>query len=218
MAWLTALRYKLREEKPWENLHESGNKQFMNACYTIPEREVPLETSLAPLLSEKEFKTFIARRNDPLYCLELQQNIIEQLHKEKQIDKECFVTARYIIDQLITKQTNCIRIKENPFPRNFYSMTKIFLKIFLIALPFSILSELPDTETIFHVIPLTIVIGWVFICLEKVGQNTSNPFEGGVNDVPITTISRQIEITLKTTGGFSEIPKPIEPMSGRILL
>jgi len=33
--------------------------------------------------------------------------------------------------------------------------------------------------------------------MEKIGENTENPFEGNVNDVPITTMSRGIEIDIR---------------------
>lgn len=32
--------------------------------------------------------------------------------------------------------------------------------------------------------------------MEKIGEASENPFEGGANDVPITQISRNIEIDL----------------------
>ena len=39
-------------------------------------------------------------------------------------------------------------------------------------------------------VPFSAIVGWVFVSLEKVGENSSNPFEGGSNDVPISSIAR----------------------------
>ena len=38
--------------------------------------------------------------------------------------------------------------------------------------------------------------GWVFTTMEKIGESSENPFEGSANDVPITAMSRTIEIDM----------------------
>jgi hypothetical protein len=43
-----------------------------------------------------------------------------------------------------------------------------------------------------------------------VGENSSNPFEGGSNDVPISFIARRIEIEMRTMLGEQTDLKPIE--------
>jgi len=59
-------------------------------------------------------------------------------------------------------------------------------------------------------IPFSAVIGWLFISLEKVGENSSNPFEGGSNDVPISFIARRIEIEMRIMLGEQTDLKSIE--------
>jgi putative membrane protein len=53
--------------------------------------------------------------------------------------------------------------------------------------------------------------GWIFTTLEKIGESTESPFEGSANDVPITAISRNIEIDLKEMFGMDNIPAPLKP-------
>jgi putative membrane protein len=47
--------------------------------------------------------------------------------------------------------------------------------------------------------------------MERIGRTTENPFEGSVNDVPITTIARGIEIDLLQMIDCdpSEVPGPL---------
>jgi putative membrane protein len=59
-------------------------------------------------------------------------------------------------------------------------------------------------------VPFSVVVGWVFVSLEKVGENSSNPFEGGANDVPISFIARRIEIEMRTMLGEQTDLKPVE--------
>jgi hypothetical protein len=46
--------------------------------------------------------------------------------------------------------------------------------------------------------------------LEKVGESSSDPFEGGSNDVPISFIARRIEIEMRIMLGEQTDLKPIE--------
>jgi ion channel-forming bestrophin family protein len=59
-------------------------------------------------------------------------------------------------------------------------------------------------------VPFSAVVGWLFLSLEKVGENSSNPFEGGANDVPISFIARRIEIEMRVMLGEQTDLKPIE--------
>ena len=48
--------------------------------------------------------------------------------------------------------------------------------------------------------------------LEKmIGKYSENPFEGLYNDVPITSMSRSIEIDIWQILGETDLPKPMEP-------
>lgn len=44
--------------------------------------------------------------------------------------------------------------------------------------------------------------------MEKIGEASENPFEGGTNDVPITQLSRSIEIDLLEMIGVPHELKP----------
>jgi putative membrane protein len=59
-------------------------------------------------------------------------------------------------------------------------------------------------------VPISVVISWVFMLMERVGDVSENPFEGSRNDVPITTISRAIEIDIREMIGDDKknIPNP----------
>lgn len=45
-------------------------------------------------------------------------------------------------------------------------------------------------------IPFSTLSGWVFTTMEKIGESSENPFEGSANDVPITAMSRTIEMDM----------------------
>lgn len=48
-------------------------------------------------------------------------------------------------------------------------------------------------------------------------HNSENPFEGTYNDVPISNISRTIEIDLKEMLREAKIPEPTQPSDGMLM-
>ncbi|SDH17303.1 putative membrane protein [Mucilaginibacter gossypii] len=56
------------------------------------------------------------------------------------------------------------------------------------------------------VVPFSTLISWIYTSLEQVGESTENPFEGSANDVPISQMSRSIEIELREFLGEKDLP------------
>ena len=54
-------------------------------------------------------------------------------------------------------------------------------------------------------------MGWVFHTTDKIGVASENPFEGGANDIPITALSRTIEIDLREMLEETDLPPKLTP-------
>src|SRR5690606_25200418 len=117
----------------------------------------------------------------------------------------------------------CERIKNFPYPRQFSSINIYFTNLLCIFLPlgfigeFSKLTEKFGENIIWLTIPFSIILGWVFLVLEQIGESTENPFEGSANDVPITQISRTIEIDLREMLSETDLPPAIQPTNNIVL-
>lgn len=74
-----------------------------------------------------------------------------------------------------------------------------------------------EGNMIWFVIPFSILISWVYTSLEQVGECTENPFGGKANDIPISQISRAIEIDLREMLGENHLPPALKPMNNIIL-
>jgi putative membrane protein len=122
------------------------------------------------------------------------------------------------LDDLARLQGALKRIKNYPYARNYYSIAVILVKIFVAMVPFGLFPyalELGKSAGIGHWtvwlnVPFSAIVGRAFVSLEKVGENSSNPFEGGANDVPISSIARRIEIEMRLMLGEQTDLKPIE--------
>jgi putative membrane protein len=110
-------------------------------------------------------------------------------------------------------------MKNYPYARNYYSIAVFLVMAYVAIVPFGLFpyaQGLGNSAGIGHWtawlnFPFSAIVGWLFVSLEKVGENSSNPFEGGSNDVPISSIARRIEIEMRIMLGEPTDLKQIEP-------
>ena len=122
-----------------------------------------------------------------------------------------------LITNLYVGQGKAKRIKNFPFPRQ-YSSTTIWLSFFCSLVPFASfdLFQVKFWTESFGVLMSAPII-WVFFLMETTGDYSENLFKGTYNDVPITAISRAIEIDLREMIDDENIPKPIEAENGFLM-
>jgi ion channel-forming bestrophin family protein len=217
-AWLTALRFSLRERKFWENNLESGNVRFL-AKFPAPESQSILKEELKTYLSGAELQKFMTHRGDKeALILRWQYEAVRDLHNKDVISEYILTVLAGAFDDLARLQGALKRIKNYPYARNYYSIAVILVKMFVAIVPFALFPYAQDLGksagighwTAWLNVPFSVVVGWVFVSLEKVGENSSNPFEGGSNDVPISSIARRIELELRIMLGEATDLKPLE--------
>ena len=66
-------------------------------------------------------------------------------------------------------------------------------------------------------IPLTALIGWVYVMMELIGDYSENPFESMGNDIPMLALCRTIEIDLREMINDEDIPGPIQAKEGVLM-
>ena len=88
-----------------------------------------------------------------------------------------------------------------------------------ILIPFALLTEFASlgAHLVWLTVPFSAMITWVFILMEMIGDYSENPFEGTYNDVPISALSRTIEIDLKEMLGEKNIPVPMQAVEGMLM-
>jgi putative membrane protein len=225
-AWLTALRYAMRDSRVWETSGNAYNKEY-KGYYIIPEKETPLETELEKYLSAAELKYILTTKNKATQIMSLQSKTINRLFTNKEIDSNQYVEMQRMVKDFYDQQGKSERIKNFPYPRQFATINSFFIKLFCILLPFGMLKEfdkinetmngLMKGNMVWLVIPFSVLISWVYTSLEQVGESTENPFEGSANDVPISQMSRTIEIDMREMLGETDLPPALQPKNNIIL-
>lgn len=222
-AWLTALRFQLRESKSWENVKsKSYNQAYLN-YYKVSEWETKLEDELKPFVYEEEWNYILSTKNRATQILAKQSQQLKELNEKGIITDYNYVAFENQIKDLYDQQGKCERIKNFPYPRQFSSINLYFTNVLCFLIPLGFIGELSKNLEkfgdwiIWLSIPLSMLVGWIFLVLEQVGESTENPFEGNANDIPITQISRNIEIDLREMLGETELPPAIQPQNNILL-
>ena len=217
-AWLTAMRFFLRERKVWENTFEPGNARYL-AKFPTPESQSNLKDELKAYLSDAEFQKVLAHRGDKeALILHGQYDAVRDLCKKKLCSEFILIVLTGALDDLARLQGALKRMKNYPYARNYYSIAVFLVMVFVAIVPFALFPYAHDLGkpagvarwTAWLNVPFSAIVGWLFLALEKVGENSSNPFEGGANDVPISFIARRIEIEMRTMLGEETTLRPIE--------
>lgn len=225
-AWLTALRYQMRDPRIWETANKPYNVEYKR-FFTVPERETTLESELAKYINANELKYILTTKNRAVQLMSLQSKTLKELYANKQLDSYEFVEMQRMVKDFYDQQGKSERIKNFPYPRQFATINALFIKLFCFLLPFGMLKEfdkLNDSmdgimkgNMVWLVVPFSVLISWVYTSLEQVGESTENPFEGGANDVPISQMSRTIEIDLREMLGEIDLPPALVPVNNIVL-
>ncbi|REA63696.1 multidrug transporter [Dyadobacter luteus] len=219
IAWLTALRFQLRESKSWEHVKtKSWNREYLQ-YYKVPEWESSLEEELKPFLSEQERQFILERKNRAVQIIALQTDQLRKLNEHGLVTDFNYVALENQFKELYDQQGKCERIKNFPYPRQFSTINVFFTNAFCALLPFGFLNEFSKIGEpfVWLTIPFSVMTGWVFMTLQQIGESTENPFEGNANDVSITQISRNIEIDLRDMLGEKDLPAPLAPMNNILM-
>ena len=225
IAWLTALRHAMRQPRPWEHfVRHPSNLEWRDAI-AVREHRYSLEEELEPYLSEDELAYALSKSNKATQLISLQSQQLRHLRTRGLIEDFRHMEMENTLVEFYTLQGKSERIKNFPYPRQYATLNSLFLWIFLLLLPFGVMFEFDKIGgTLSHrypiigpnfvwlSVPFSVLVMWVFHTMERIGRVSENPFEGTPNDVPITTISRGIEIDLREMldEDPASIPPPIE--------
>ena len=221
IAWMTALRHAMRQIKPWETA--TSHKTNLEWDYRPPERDSTLEVDLKPYIDEPDFEYVMSKNNKQTALIYLQSHHLRKLKERGVVWEFSFLKLEAVLQELVSLQGKSERIKNFPYPRHFATLNHLFMWLLVLLLPLGLAPQFADIGDkfveshplagelfVWLSIPFYVVVAWTFHTMERVGRTGENPFEGTVNDVPISTIARGIEIDLRQNLGepSEAIPEP----------
>lgn len=218
IAWLTALRFQLRQTRNWEQMDKPINREFL-AFYEVPEWDTDLESEIKPHLATLEWAHVKPARNPAAQIIPLQSADLKSAFERGWLDSFRVSQLMETLGRLYDEQGRCERIKDFPYPRQFATLNVIFIRVFMLMIPFGLLKECAagGDAAVWLTIPTTVIVTWIFHSIERIGAHSENPFQGGSDDIPMASIARNIEIDLKQMMGETGIPASRQPKNSIIL-
>ena len=188
IAWVHALRIHLRGQQQW------------------PE--------LAPLLPPTDLDEVLKAHNKPNVIMQqLGRRIYQAMADGTLGGFDSFQMEGQLL-ALANHQGGCERIKNTPLLRQYHFFTRLFLQVFIVLLPFCLVADLERMGIGWMVIPVALIISFVFAIIGKVGEVNEDPFEGRITDVPLTALCNTIERDLQELLGEGELPAKLQPVDG----
>ena len=224
LGWIYAHRSQLLIPTQWENGHlavkkgKSTNYQRKQFGVGLFNDEVT-RTELGLFLGPDEHDRLINHINTATQIINEQSRDIAKLRERGLIDDFRHVELEHVLRAFYDLQGKNERIKKFPLPRQYEFMSRIFVAIFILLLPFSMIPELMKLSewAVWFSVPLCALIGWVYVMMEIVGENTANPFQGLVYDIPMISLCRTIEIDLREMLGEKDLPPAIKSKNGILM-
>ena len=229
IAWIYAHRSQLLVPTEWENQslsdQNSNGQDSISLDYQRKRFGIGLvddeitRTELNLFLPEAEHDRLIANVNTATQIINEQSRELTILRKQGIIDDFRHIELENILRTFYTLQGKNERIKKFPLPRQYAHMSRIFVGVFIFLLPFSMMPELSKLgdAAMWMSIPLSALIGWVYVMMDIVGENTANPFQGLIYDIPMMSLCRTIEIDLREMLYEQDLPPSVKAKNGVLM-
>ena len=217
IAWINAVRLHLRKPNPNAIRVTKAVKKTM--LMNAPE-DSHWRDEVFAFIPKGECSELYPVVNKPTQIIRKQGERLRTLTEEGgYIDDFRHMEMMRVLEEFYNLQGKCERIKNTPFPRQYGFFSMLFTWIFILLLPFGMLGEFAEMGHSLQwlAVPFCVLISWIFMTMELIGDNSEDPFEGFVNDVPMNAICRAIEIDLREMLGEKDLPAKVEPVNGILM-
>lgn len=216
IAYINSMRIELRSRKVWEQKNDPFHKIVKEDTPFYHQNHLE---EIKQFLHDDEAEMLYNKNSTSTHILRKQSEHILHLKNQGCIDTLKQIELGNLIRELYDQQGACERIKNYPFPRQYAFFSELFVWVLAFLLPFGIMGELDKLGApfVWLTIPLSVIISWIFNVMEIVGDKSENPFEKGVNDIPMTAICRNIEIDLREMLGEKDLPGKVFPVNNIIM-
>ena len=171
-------------------------------------REDPAQ-DIAPFLPPDTLARVTEAANPPFAIQRAMADILVGARRDGWLDGVEAAALNTTLTALTDCQGGLERIRNTPMPQQYAAFSRVFVTAYCLMLPFGIV---PDLNVL---TPLgSAVIGFVFLALDRSGRHLEDPFMRSVYDVPMSAITRTVEIDLRQALGDAEVPPPLHPVRG----
>lgn len=147
--------------------------------------------------------------NKPVMILQVLGEQLQEAAHRGWIDPFHVPLLEGSLTELTDIQGGCERIKSTPIPFSYTVLIHRIVAIYCLALPFGIVKEAGLATPL-----VVLMVSYAFFGLDAIGDEIEDPFGEDINDLPLSAISRMIEINLRQSLEDMETPPPMRPSGG----
>ncbi len=170
---------------------------------------IPAEEVIARYLPPAWQASCLAAANRPAAIQMAMSRQIGEIGRQGGLDTVGIAALDRTLAALVDAQGGLERIRNTPMPRQYSAVPLVFSLAYCFLLPLGLVEDLRIATVVGSAI-----VGFMFLILNEIGDDLENPFSGDVHDVPMSAVTRTVEIDLLQTIGAAEVPPPITPVDG----
>ncbi len=188
LAWVNALRLQLRGQSNWEVVRS--------------------------FLTDSDWQRVASKQNKPTALLLMQGHRIYDGMRNSTLQGFDSFQLEGCLAQLSAYQAQCERIKAIPIPRQYTFFTRLFVWVFIVLIPFSFIQTFANADMAWFIIPVTLLLAFVFGIVERTGAVNEEPFENRITDIPMSAYCVDIERDLREMLDETVLPDKLQPQNG----
>jgi putative membrane protein len=167
---------------------------------------------LEPFLPPGETHDLAREHNVPIAMLDAISRDLQSARRRGWMRERDVWLFESKLNDITNVQGGCERIRATPIPYSYTLLIHGIVAAYCFALPFGVVASAG------RVTPLVVVlIAYAFLGLDAVGDEIEDPFGTDDNDLPLSTLSRMIEVNLRQRLGETDLPALLTPDHNRVL-
>jgi putative membrane protein len=169
-------------------------------------RDTPAGDDLRPFLAAEELGPVLASVNPPHALVRSLGGDLERCLRLKLIEAPLAASIDGTLSALDRVLAGCERIRSTPIPFSYTLLLHRTAYLYCFLLPFGLV------DTVGFATPFVVgLVSYTFFGLDALGDEIEEPFGTQPNDLPLTALSRAVEISLRESLGEAELPAPVAP-------
>ncbi len=163
------------------------------------------------MIPDGERQALRAEKNRPIAILQRLGDGVAEAYRRGWVHAMHVPVLEGSLTAMTDIQGGCERIKSTPIPGSYTILIHRIVVVYTFALPFGIV------DTVGYYTPLVVLlIGYAFFGLDAVGDEIEDPFGHEDNDLPLSALSRMIEVNLRQRLGEHPLPPLFTPQDGQL--
>jgi putative membrane protein len=163
-------------------------------------------------LDAEQVEALRSRSNVAHTLLQAQLDDLTALNHQGVLNDFRLMSLDQTIAHLLDIQGGCERIKATPLPRGYAFIAEQLVLYFAVLFPWAVVDELG-----LLVVPFNVLVCLSFMLINEVGRVLEDPFSTFYNGLPLSAISRMIEVNLREVLHESDLPPLRKPHEGILM-